>query len=340
MPTKKELEQMLKDLEIKNNDLTSQNIDLKSEITNIKGKTSKNGHSHGQNIYVPKDRKFTTFDQSVDNVSEWFEDIEAYVESRFSNIHERTRFIIEKLPREIQRELRLLLEWPYVSVDEIKAHLIEAYTIQATPTQLQERFFARNQMKHEDIMSFSHALINLAKQINEHPSKIGGFTDKTIVLKQRLSEGVLDKYLSRELKRLLKEQPQQSFLEFRKAAIEWVSVGENQSKSVDSVRLEALGTNDVFKVLEKQQKQLDTLNSKLDSLASGAQDSPYPLATNTSKPKCTYCHKAGHTRERCFKLKPRIIACNYCKKTGHLAEKCFKRIKAEPPSLKSRDNRD
>ena len=102
---------------------------MKSEITNIKGKTSKNGHGHGQNIYVPKDRKFTTFDQSVDNVNVWFEDIEAYVKSRFSNVDERTRFIIEKLPREIQRELRLLLEWPYVSVDDIKAHLILFYSI-------------------------------------------------------------------------------------------------------------------------------------------------------------------------------------------------------------------
>ena len=108
---------------------------------------------------------------------------------------------------------------------------------------------------------------------------------------------------------------------------------------MDNVRLEALGTNDVFKVLEKQQKQLDTLNSKLDSLASGAQGSPYPSTSKTSKPKCTYCHKAGHIREGCFKLKPRIIVCNYCKKTGHLAEKCFKRKKAEPSSL-SRDNRD
>ena len=39
----------------------------------------------------------------------------------------------------------------------------------------------------------------------EHPTVTGGLPNRGTILKQKLSEGVLDKSLARELKRLLKE---------------------------------------------------------------------------------------------------------------------------------------
>ena len=60
-------------------------------------------------------------------------------------------------------------------------------------------------------------------------------------------------------------------MEFRNAAIEWVSMDGGQS-GVSSVRIESVGSKDAFKMLELHEvqiqihaKQIDTLTRKLES---------------------------------------------------------------------------
>ena len=151
MPTKKQLED-------ENKELFGQLEGLKSELYYSQNKL-KNKETTGV-PYVQKDKKFTIFDGSCDDVSEWFEEIESFVFSRFNNEEEAVRFIMEKLPKKVQRELKFLLDWDSITVNKVKEHLYEVFGVSASVTLLQEKFFGRNQLKDEDVMLYSHVLVD------------------------------------------------------------------------------------------------------------------------------------------------------------------------------------
>ena len=343
MPTKEELENQLQALKQENNDLQAARKSVETELAEYKGKSKVS--------YLPKEKKFQTFDESVDDIVEWFEEIETYVDIKFTDRSEKIMFITDRLPRKIQRELKFLLDVNTCTVEQVKTHLCTVYGVQCNLTQLKEKFFARNQKPDEELMSYSHALVNLARLMEEHTK--GSFGDKDSCLKQRMSEGVLNRELSRELHRLIKENTTQTFLDFRNAAIDWMSYDKKSKSKVVSSESVQSGKS-LYSMLESQQgqlnvqkQQLDLLTSKLDAFMSDHKSS----ASGSSKDRyCSYCKKPGHVKEKCFVLKrtnsnqssgaKSSKFCSYCKKSGHVVDTCFKKKKVSSESNETNQDSD
>ena len=56
--------------------------------------------------------------------------------------------------------------------------------------------------------------------------------------------------------------------------------------------------------------------------SSNSTSSPQAFFTNKKVLKCSFCHKKGHTVDRCFKKDPSKKKCGKCKKQGHLTREC------------------
>ena len=223
---------------------------------------------------------------------------------------------MEKLPKKVQREVKFLLDWDSITVNKVREHLYEVFGVSGSVTLLQEKFFARNQLKDEDVMLYSHVLVDLARQIEQKcPGKLG---EKAMVLKQRLSEGVLNKELSRELHRLIKESPNQSFTYFRTGAIEWLVYEKRQTKGVANLFFGSEGVEtgkSLFGLLENQQKQLDNqqhqlelLSTKFDAFMAGSgigAKGGHFAGQFCDTRFCKYCNKKGHVQDNCFSYKKR-----------------------------------
>ena len=231
------------------------------------------------------------------------------------------------MPRPVQRELKLLHDWSTVTVNLVQTHLLSAFGGSASLSKLQANFYARNQSPNESILDYSHALIALARKIQDHPDCLSrpdnGF------LKQKLCNRVINNNLSRELSRLLTEKPTMSFIDFRNAAIDWLAFENHpNSNNLPEMRSEALNFSSLQKLIENQQVQLDKQSTMLASLSKQMeklQTSDEPASGNLgNKSKfCNFCRKSGHVKETCFKLKNRKLFCQICKKKGHSTDRCF-----------------
>lgn len=83
---------------------------------------------------------------------------------------------------------------------------------------LQEAFFSRRQPEGKSLQEFSLALMGLIERVKQRAPP-AGMSDAGTLLRDQFVEQVSDSTLHRELKQMVRVQPQSTLLDVRAAAI-------------------------------------------------------------------------------------------------------------------------
>ena len=239
-------------------------------------------------------------DDDID-VEEWIEDVKSYLNSRTLSRHEQVDYILDHLKGAAKCEVRYRPPSDRRDPDRILQILHEVFSEPDSVPILQERFYGRRQRNGESIHEYSLALMQLYDKVIKKDGSLGVTRDRT--LKGKLTEGVRDEHLKRELRRLNDDSPSLTFCEFRDRAIRWLGVQEVKGASISEAKAETTSSEisswkEAYKMQQQQIGELTKLVSQTNStlkeiLEKGVQP------RQRGEPKCFTCHKPGHRWREC-----------------------------------------
>lgn len=271
-----------------------------------------------------RDRKVSKFNRNVD-VDEWIQNVLTYVNSKTDSEQEKVSFIFDHLDEDAKIEIRLHIDQSKATSKELLDVLKDAYGIKDTQFELQQKFFARNQLESESLTDYSHVLMKQLFDLQKLSPDT--FRDSQSILKQRFGEGVRDLSLRRELKRLNRERNDLKFVDVRDQALSWVQDSE-VGATADSGKFDLL-----LQTVQQQQQQIEQLTlavrEQSQKVVEVAENRNYRYKDNR---KTTKQH--GHNQAQSPKQDDDATAktdtdaeiiCNYCAGPNHIAPQCWKR---------------
>lgn len=175
-------------------------------------------------VYVPRDRKCPMFRGRTGlSISEWLEEVKACMHVRHLSSADRALFIYDHLDGEAREEIKYRPREEREDPDKVLDILQELYGCSKSYVSLQEDFFSRKQQEGETLQEFSHALMCLMdKVVTNAPI---GLPNSGVLLRDQFVEHVFDCTLRRELKQLIRRQPNATLLDVRSEAIRWEREG-------------------------------------------------------------------------------------------------------------------
>lgn len=151
---------------------------------------------------------------------------------------DRAFFLFDYLEGEAREELKYRSSAERKDPDRVLAILQELYGCAESYVALQEAFFSRKQQEGETLQEFSLTLMGLMEKVKQRAPT--GVPNAEALLRDQFVEHVLDSSLRRELKQLVRRQPNHTLLGVRAEAIQWELEGlpggvRGRSHSVPSV---------------------------------------------------------------------------------------------------------
>lgn len=282
-------------------------------------------------VYIPRERSCPLFSGTGEmDVRTWIEEVESIMRSRRLVSIDQAYFIYDHLIGDAREEIKYrpkpVREDPSSIFDILRAQ----YSCPLSLISLKEAFYARKQQEGESLREFSHALFSLMdKMIQSCPER--RIPDAAQLLRDQFMECVFDGNLSRELRRVVCENPTYDLHDLRDQAIRWEREGrlwesKARSYSVPSaysiqqteprkVRNDTVGSElaELKELLKQQQVQIDQLAQELRSRSSQVSQD------------------VSTTRPRNFHRKGQIV-CRRCQKPGHFAKDCDNERVVVPPA--------
>lgn len=240
-------------------------------------------------IYIPRERQVQAFsgEGGADgrSVEEFIEEVERVLRSREQTTEGQCDYILSLLRGPALEEVRLCMGGQTVGPSDLYSFLRNAFGEKRSTTQLLQTFYNRKQVEGEDLRDYSHALSQILSSVVKQSAN--AVPNEKVVLRDQFIEGLRDSALRRELRKMVRDQPDSSLLDVRREALLWEMeetrshrprvVKSNQVKSeVSESQLSAAETNngqstaldDVQKAVAQQGKQLVELGKTLADLAS------------------------------------------------------------------------
>ncbi|XP_073720502.1 uncharacterized protein [Misgurnus anguillicaudatus] len=170
-------------------------------------------------IYMPKDKKMLLFSGDPGTVSyyDWVDEVQNFMTYRQYKEREQAAFLYDHLEGGAKQEIRYSSAEIRRSPALILEALKEAYGHPYSLTASQKRFFDRKQKAGEGLREFSHSLLSLAGDINRCNGGVELCGEQTI--RNQFAENVRDSSLRRELKRLIRQDPNIKFSVLRREAM-------------------------------------------------------------------------------------------------------------------------
>lgn len=132
-------------------------------------------------------------------------------------------FLFNHLEGEAREEIKYRSSAERGDPDRVLAILQELYGCSESYVALQEAFFSRRQQEGETLQEFSLALMGLMEKVKRcAPTHM---PNAAALLRGQFAEHVLDGSLRRELKQLVRRQPDSTLLDVRAEAIRWEREG-------------------------------------------------------------------------------------------------------------------
>ncbi|KAI2643757.1 Modulator of apoptosis 1 [Labeo rohita] len=270
-------------------------------------------------VFIPRDRKCPIFDgRSGVGINEWMEEAKACIRTRHLSVADQAFFLFDHLGGEAREEIRHRSAAERVDPKQIFSILQDLYGCSQSYVALQEAFFSRRQLEGETLLEFSLALMGLLEKIRQKSPT--AMPNAEILLRDQFVEYVCDASLRRELKQLVRRQPQSTLLDVRSEAIRWEREGmpggaRGRSLSAPlaqgfqyevkgGVRLggrsspEKSEMGELREMLKLQQEQLNQLTQSVARL------------------------QAPHSRPRTQPFRSGPVICRRCQKPGHFAREC------------------
>ena len=266
-------------------------------------------------IFVPRDRKCPIFrGRTGIGLSEWMEEVQVCMRARHLSQLDQAFFLFDHLEGEARDEIKYRPCADREDPARVLAILRELYGCSESYVALQEAFFSRKQQEGESLLEFSLALMALMERVKQRaPVQMQNAGD---LLRDQFVEHVLNSSLRRELKQLVRRQPNYTLLDVRAEAIRWEHEGlpggvRGRSQSVPTVYGVQYGVqggpqgaasssasemSQMRVMLERQQEQLNQLMGSIAQL----QNSQQPRRPPRSGPLiCLRCNQPGHFAREC-----------------------------------------
>jgi hypothetical protein len=199
-------------------------------------------------------------------------------------------FLLRSLEGQARKEVLSLAKESRDTTEKILRHLQEVYGEKRSKVVLQEEFNNRRQQQGESVISFCHALQELAARVNAKAEN----TSKDVDVRDRFIERVSDTNHRRELPKLRVADPAVTLQKVHQEALQWQLDEEEEVPT--SARLDA-----------QHLQQPPDVEEKLASMLSGLlQDMEQRLdqkMAKVTKPsvrserRCYKCNKPGHFKD-------------------------------------------
>lgn len=268
-------------------------------------------------VFIPRDRKCPKFNGRAGmGINEWVDEAEACMRVRHMSIADRAFFLFDHLEGEAREEIRYRPAIEREDPEKIIFALRELYGCSQSYVALQEAFFSRRQHEGETLLEFSLALMGLLERVKQRSPS--GLPNADSLLRDQFVEHVRESSLRRELKQLVRRQPNSTLLEVRSEAIRWEQEGtpggaRGRSHSVPSVQGFQYGVgggahtgvggvlprselSELREMFKAQQKQLEQLTQSVTRLQGPSSRAP---SARSGPIICRRCHRPGHIAREC-----------------------------------------
>lgn len=260
-------------------------------------------------VFIPRERKCPVFRGRTGlGLSEWREEVQACMRGRRLSRSDQAFFIFDHLEGEARDEIKYRSGAEREDPDRILAILQELYGCSDSYVALQEAFFSRRQEEGETLQEFSLALMGLMERVRQQAPT--AMLNAESLLRDQFVEHVSNSALRRELKQMVRRQPDATLLDVRTEAIQWEREGlpggvRGRSNSIPLVVGVQYGVHggsqasemaEMKEMLRRQQEQLNLLTESIDRLQNPQQ---YNRPPRTSPIICRRCNQPGHIARHC-----------------------------------------
>ena len=281
-------------------------------------------------VYVPRERTIQPFSGDIikdgRSIDEFIEEVERVIRARDQIPADQVDFVLSLLKSPAIDEVRLRTRGASVTTNDIFRYLRQAFGEKRSTSQLLQAFYGRKQREGEDLRNFSHALSQMLSSVmKQSPTAV---SDERRVIRDQFIEGVSDLSLRRELRKLIRDKPDATFIDVRDEAIMW-SIEDKpctsktvkssavscdyteeltQCSAIEGQKKKPLTLEDVLKVVAEQGKAIGELTSAVKDLTvqrekSRNKDESKPKArpryTDNGEPICFKCRGVGHIARNC-----------------------------------------
>ena len=196
--------------------------------------------------------------------------------------------------------------------------LEQIFVSKDTVSQLLQKFYQRDQKDSETLENYSRVLLQMMERINRRVDKKMQISDINIT--ERFIDGIKDRTVGQELRKIVVEKGVIPFQEFRLRMLKWVDDNPPKERKVcTSASVSAEHTDTLKELLQKQQIMLEKQQEQISALQSTLAE---------VKDRKSYSNPDGRGRG---KGNHKDIVCYTCNGQGHFARDCPSR-----PSKKSK----
>lgn len=276
------------------------------------------GDNQPGTIYVlPKQKKLKTFSGTDEiPVTTFVEDAKAAVKVRKLVGHEAADFILSHLEGAARQEIKHQPAVVATDPDRVCQVLLDTFGQRRSMGSLMREICSTVQQEGESVAEFAFNLMNLADKLRDIP----GAPDSGQTIKEQFRDGLLDSFLRREVKRLMKEDPRATFINVRDWAMDMAEeefdkpkrftrkkvtafgsqVSETQLLSaLDNLSLAIQGQAKVLENIQTQQGDLQSRVEKLETRDNRGRQSRRGPPRDRSQVECFRCHERGHYASEC-----------------------------------------
>lgn len=329
-------------------ELQNRVYELEQELLEAKISKAKVIEKH---TFFAENRKLRTFSGRPKNdgdpsIDDWIDDLDIAFSARGRTDAQKVDLIYNHLEGQAKEEIKFRADIRH-DPEAILECLRSAFGNPESIITLQQRFFERQQRESETIREYSYVLLELYQAVIKKDNTV--FPDKERTLCERFVNGLHDKYMRKEAKRLFRrkfdkidfyhlrdemillseeeefESTQVSPCETKKTSDRPQSVISDHP-SLNTKSSDAPSTDDLLKIIQAQQKQIDSLTgymkdseNKQQTMERHTTQTPIDRFTNPNESSTERRSNQYPMDRQAFN---RSVYCYGCGRQGHIQKNC------------------